>query len=129
MATDTLQLYWDLASLDPQARLQSAQSLIRVLARFQKDHEAKFDTLPDTIDTEEQLDAACAPDVSYAIRRLLRGLPSSRQGSRQGFSLALTEVLGRLFHPILFIMFLTCQLNPTQSNPFRSCPSQLSFLP
>jgi hypothetical protein len=32
-------------------------------------------------------------ELEYTIRRLVRGLASSRQGARQGFSLALTEVL------------------------------------
>ncbi|KAI8879206.1 hypothetical protein K501DRAFT_227075 [Backusella circina FSU 941] len=94
MATTTLQLYWDLASYDASVRQSAALSLIRTLADFQKTHEASLNDNDDTIaDTEEKLDALCASDVSYAVRRLLRGLPSSRQGARQGFSLALTELL------------------------------------
>lgn len=93
MATTTMQLYWDLASIDPTVRQNASQTLIRVLADFQKDHESSLESRSnDLADTEEELDALCAADVSYAIRRLIRGLPSSRQGARQGFSLALTEV-------------------------------------
>ncbi|KAG2210865.1 hypothetical protein INT47_000019 [Mucor saturninus] len=92
MATTTLQLYWDLASFEPSVRQNAAQSLIKTLADFQKNHEESLDT-KDIADTEEKLDLLCASDVSYAVRRLLRGLPSSRQGARQGFSLALTELL------------------------------------
>lgn len=97
MATTTMQLYWDLASIDPTVRQNASQTLIRVLADFQKDHESSLESRSDDddhhlADTEEELDALCAADVSYAIRRLIRGLPSSRQGARQGFSLALTEV-------------------------------------
>lgn len=92
MATTTLQLYWDLASFDPSARQTAALSLIKTLADFQKSHEEALENKNDIADTEEKLDLLCASDVSYAVRRLLRGLPSSRQGARQGFSLALTEV-------------------------------------
>ncbi|KAI9497819.1 DNA polymerase phi-domain-containing protein [Zychaea mexicana] len=94
MAASTLQHYWDLASFDPAVRLNAAQSLVRSLADFQKDHEAALQNgTHKTATTEDELDTLCAPDVSYALRRLLRGLPSSRQGARQGFSLALTELL------------------------------------
>ncbi|KAG0178693.1 DNA-directed DNA polymerase [Apophysomyces sp. BC1034] len=93
MATTTLQLYWDLASFDPSVRQTAAQSLIRSLSEFQSTHEQTLENAEEIADTEEKLDALCASDVSYAVRRLLRGLPSSRQGARQGFSLALTELL------------------------------------
>lgn len=93
MATTTLQLYWDLASFEPSVRQGAALSLIKTLADFQKTHEDTLENANDIADTEEKLDILCASDVSYAVRRLLRGLPSSRQGARQGFSLALTELL------------------------------------
>ncbi|KAH8550146.1 DNA polymerase phi-domain-containing protein [Umbelopsis sp. PMI_123] len=89
----TLPLYWDLASFDPQKRTTAAQTLISTLANFQADFEengGKADS------TEDTLDANCAPDVSYALKRLIRGLPSSREAARQGYSLALTELLGLL---------------------------------
>ncbi|KAI9246187.1 DNA polymerase phi-domain-containing protein [Sporodiniella umbellata] len=92
MATTTLQLYWDLASFDPIARQTAAKSLIETLANFQKAHEETLKE-KDVVDSEEKLDILCASDVSYAVRRLIRGLSSSRQGARQGFSLALTELL------------------------------------
>jgi len=38
----------------------------------------------------------CAPVVRYSVKRLVRGLASSRKGARQGFALALTAVLGQL---------------------------------
>lgn len=40
----------------------------------------------------DPLDAFNAQDVSYSIRRLIRGLASPRESSRLGFSVALTEV-------------------------------------
>lgn len=127
MATTTMQLYWDLASIDPTVRQNASQTLIRVLADFQKDHESSLESRSDDADdnhladTEEELDALCAADVSYAIRRLIRGLPSSRQGARQGFSLALTEVNSicrvnnnntSLIHSFIII---SCLLLPTSS--------------
>lgn len=105
MATTTLQLYWDLASFEPSVRQNAAQSLIKTLADFQKNHEETLENKKDIADTEEKLDLLCASDVSYAVRRLLRGLPSSRQGARQGFSLALTEVY------ILFMLQLLYVIN------------------
>lgn len=94
MATTTLNLYWDLASLDATTRHTATVTLIRTLADFQVAHEKTLASgLPALADSEETLDQLCASDVSYAVRRLLRGLPSSRQGARQGFSLALTELL------------------------------------
>ncbi|KAL0096977.1 DNA polymerase phi-domain-containing protein [Phycomyces blakesleeanus] len=101
MATTTLQLYWDLASFDPTVRQTAAQSLILALTEFQQAHQKSLDDSTSTpttslADTEEKLDLVCASDVSYAVRRLLRGLPSSRQGARQGFSLALTELLSTI---------------------------------
>lgn len=38
----------------------------------------------------------CSPLLVYAVRRLCRGLASSRQGARQGFALALSSLLRRL---------------------------------
>ncbi|RUP38411.1 hypothetical protein BC936DRAFT_138399 [Jimgerdemannia flammicorona] len=96
----TLPLYWDLASVDPQVRENAANSLITSLANFQNAHKMtvkdKWDDLLEWDDSEKRLDALSAPDVSYALRRLIRGLPSSRQGARQGFSLALTELLATM---------------------------------
>ncbi|KAI8074718.1 DNA polymerase phi-domain-containing protein [Gongronella butleri] len=93
MSTTTLRLYWDLASLDASVRRQATASLIRELATFQQQHEEQVGSGAQSVSTEAQLDSQCATDVAYAVRRLIRGLPSSREGARQGFSLALTELL------------------------------------
>ncbi|KAI8988871.1 DNA polymerase phi-domain-containing protein [Pilobolus umbonatus] len=89
----TLNFYWDLASFDPAVRKTAAFSLIKTLVDFQQEHESKLEEPNPVADTEEKLNAYCSADVSYAVRRLIRGLPSSREGARQGFSLALTELL------------------------------------
>jgi DNA polymerase phi len=88
----TLPLYWDLASLDPQTRTTAARTLISTLASFQASFEENGAKTDVTETEEDTLDVACAPDVSYALKRLIRGLPSSREAARQGYSLALTEV-------------------------------------
>ncbi|KAJ2817830.1 DNA-directed DNA polymerase, partial [Coemansia erecta] len=46
--------------------------------------------------TEEEMDRICAGDVSYGIKRLIKGLASPRDGARQGYSIALSELLARL---------------------------------
>jgi DNA polymerase phi len=88
----TLPLYWDLASLDPQTRTTAARTLISTLATFQTAFEESGGKTDATENDEDSLEATCAPDVSYALKRLIRGLPSSREAARQGYSLALTEV-------------------------------------
>ena len=76
--------------------------LIGALEQFQ----TKFTPFPpessseeeDNVDTDgivplnDGLDGPNAPDVSYSIRRLVRGLASPRESSRLGFAVALTEV-------------------------------------
>lgn len=45
---------------------------------------------------DKRLDKENAPDVVYAVKRLIRGLGSSRDSSRLGFAVAVTEVCCRL---------------------------------
>lgn len=40
----------------------------------------------------ESQEALC-PDLDYSIKRLCKGLASSRKGARQGFATVLTEVV------------------------------------
>ncbi len=76
-----MQLYWDLASLEPMERQTAAKQLIEAL----KAHipEEKEGATVESLLTDES---------AYALKRLVRGLPSSRDAARQGFSLALSEV-------------------------------------
>jgi DNA polymerase phi len=66
------------------------------LASFQAAFEETGEKADATENEEDTLEANCAPDVSYALKRLIRGLPSSREAARQGYSLALTEVFAIL---------------------------------
>ncbi|KAJ3207331.1 DNA-directed DNA polymerase [Dinochytrium kinnereticum] len=88
MAT-TLDLYWDLASLDASVRLKAAQSLSMVIQQA-----AQIVPKDASIKGGEESGSQSFPhEISYGLRRLLRGLPSSRDGARQGFAVALTELI------------------------------------
>lgn len=115
-----LQLYWDLASRKADQRLQASMSLLTALSGqlAERDGDDPGATVskvsgavpiaPETaspsvfvstavaLTTEAELDARCPPDVAYAVKRLVRGLPSSRDGARQGFATCLTELLRML---------------------------------
>ncbi|KAJ1729797.1 DNA-directed DNA polymerase [Coemansia biformis] len=88
----TLDFYWDLASLDDDKRVSAATQLIAALCRFQ----AEMPATDEIAATEEDLDRICAGDVSYGVRRLVKGLASPRDGARQGYSMALAELLARV---------------------------------
>ncbi|KAF8933972.1 DNA-directed DNA polymerase [Podila verticillata] len=92
MSQPHLPLFGILASLDASERNAAALTLIKSLAVLQNAHKTDLDPMEGEI-TEERLDQLCHPEVVYALKRLLRGLPSDREAARQGFSLALTELL------------------------------------
>ena len=97
----TLPLFWNLSSASKKDRLDASVKLISALERFQAEftpHESTSeDEEGDEGAAEEKknaygLDTLNAADVSYSIRRLVRGLASPRESSRLGFAVALTEV-------------------------------------
>ncbi|CAL1703687.1 unnamed protein product [Somion occarium] len=100
----TLELFWHLSSANKKDRLDASAKLIGALERFQAEFVPK--EAPETSDEDENeefsgknrdgLDALNAQDVSYSIRRLVRGLASPRESSRLGFAVALTELLSRI---------------------------------
>ena len=65
---DFLQYFWDLASVETLKRLDASQSLVNHLKKDAK-------------------------ETDYTLKRLVRGLASSRDAARQGFSVALTSVI------------------------------------
>ena len=101
-STATLPLYWSLSS-DKSERLDASVKLVSSLQIIQENFveektidlhgadAANFEEL-DTDPDASALDTNNAPDVAYAIRRLIRGLASPRESSRIGFAVALTEV-------------------------------------
>jgi DNA polymerase phi len=101
----TLPLFWHLSSSSKKERVDASVKLIGALEQFQAQFVPKniSDTAsgsePDEEEDDEEgtgksdgLDALNAQDVSYSIRRLVRGLASPRESSRLGFAVALTEV-------------------------------------
>ena len=94
MAT-TLPLFWDLSATSANTRLDASVKLVSSLEHFQSQFVPKQDAKRGE-DEEgkagDGLDALNAQDVSYSIRRLVRGLGSPRESSRLGFAVALTEV-------------------------------------
>ncbi|KAL1748073.1 DNA polymerase phi-domain-containing protein [Schizophyllum fasciatum] len=103
----TLPLFWRLSSASRKERLEASVKLIDALERFQTQYAARdaaatpseehSDADDDEDATESDgLDALNAQDVSYSIRRLIRGLASPRESSRLGFAVALTELLSRI---------------------------------
>ena len=101
--TTTLPLFWDLSSASKKDRINASVKLVGALEQFQ----AKFvpqTPAPGTSGSDDEddedegalksdeLNLQNAQDVSYSIRRLIRGLASPRESSRLGFAVALTEV-------------------------------------
>lgn len=89
----TLPLFWHLSSASQKDRIDASADLVSALEQFQTQFIPKDS--PGTSDEEPKsdgLDALNAQDVSYSIRRLIRGLASPRESSRLGFAVALTEV-------------------------------------
>ncbi|KAF8061577.1 DNA polymerase phi-domain-containing protein [Lyophyllum atratum] len=108
--TTTLPLFWHLSSASKKERLDASIKLVGALEQFQTQFVPKpahgsssgSEEEGDEEDDEEGtsksdgLDLLNAQDVSYSIRRLVRGLASPRESSRLGFAVALTELLSRL---------------------------------
>ncbi|EMR09016.1 hypothetical protein PNEG_02790 [Pneumocystis murina B123] len=84
-----LNYYWDLASEDPELRAQASIKLIEsVRLSIPKDQEKK-----NIEKSENFLENVLGEKGLYAITRLVKGLSSSRNHSRLGFSTALSEFL------------------------------------
>lgn len=98
----TLPLFWHLSSASKKERIDASVKLVSALEHFQAQFAPKEPASEATSEDEEEreaaaaksdgLDALNAQDVSYSIRRLVRGLASPRESSRLGFAVALTEV-------------------------------------
>lgn len=134
----TLELYWPLASNKTSERLKASTDLINLLNKFQQDFKPAEDDNDqednDADDSEQEEDSEDkrqgssikpierwiekhhAPDVSYAIKRLIRGLASPRESSRLGFAVTLTQVrivvniCAHLTTPLSFSQICLCSL-------------------
>ncbi|KAL3690685.1 hypothetical protein R1sor_004336 [Riccia sorocarpa] len=97
-----MQIYWNLSSVQANVREAASLALVKELIAAQKDYEARglgkddraAEALPQGEGKVEEGLHDCSPSVQYALRRLVRGVASSRECSRQGFALALAAVLG-----------------------------------
>ncbi|KXZ41682.1 hypothetical protein GPECTOR_322g31 [Gonium pectorale] len=96
-----LQYFWDLASYDEQVRVAAARGLVTDLLADQAKHAAGLgkDTASAPEDGSPKIQQLeyhlrrCSPTMVYTLRRLARGLGSSRAAARQGFATALTGLL------------------------------------
>lgn len=78
-APEFMQTFWDLASVDGGKRRQAAQMLV--------------DEFSEQAEPGASVEEVQDKQLTYTLRRLVRGLCSSRDGARHGFCLALTELL------------------------------------
>ena len=108
-----LQLFWQLADENEAKRQQAQDKLITTLTAEQTQHTASLPSPPPTTPSPDILH----PNLRYALKRLLRGLCSSRAAARTGFAACLTQLL--LSFPVIPSAFLlstfTSQLTLPQS--------------
>ncbi|PKI65705.1 hypothetical protein CRG98_013894 [Punica granatum] len=89
-----ISVFKDLASAEASVRDASVESLVKELQEVQKayDRLEKKELVTGGPKLEAEKDDGlndCAPSLRYAIRRLIRGVSSSRECARQGFALGL----------------------------------------
>nr|XP_027112751.1 rDNA transcriptional regulator pol5-like [Coffea arabica] len=90
-----------LASADASVRQAAAETMVMELQAVQKAYdklenkEGVEGGLKLEADKDDGLNS-CAPSVGYAVRRLIRGVSSSRECARQGFALGLTVLVGEV---------------------------------
>ncbi|XP_072164198.1 myb-binding protein 1A-like protein [Diadema setosum] len=75
-----LDTFWKLAVPSDKERISGARTLLEILISKQNESSEK---------------RYCS-EVSYSLKRLIRGLASSRKGARQGYAVALTELLSKV---------------------------------
>ncbi|VAI43275.1 myb-binding protein 1A-like protein [Triticum dicoccoides] len=102
-----MNVFKDLASPEASLREAAAEALVAELRDVQRAYEKEKAAREEGEEEEagerdgpSQMEAEkedgldnCAPAVRYAIRRLIRGISSSREFARQGFALGLAAVL------------------------------------
>ncbi|GBG91164.1 hypothetical protein CBR_g52045 [Chara braunii] len=98
-----LQIYWNLASIDDRVRQVATEALVKEIKEGQEaferggnDGNVSVGALLGGGDEVKELLKDCSPGLQYALRRLIRGMASSRQGARQGFSLALSRLMAEV---------------------------------
>ncbi|XP_028782169.1 rDNA transcriptional regulator pol5 [Neltuma alba] len=94
-------VFKDLASADESVREAAAKRLVTELKEVQESYDRleNKEVVEGGFKLEAEKDDGldnCAPSVKYAVRRLIRGVSSSRECARQGFALGLTVVIGSI---------------------------------
>ncbi|KZV29182.1 DNA polymerase V [Dorcoceras hygrometricum] len=92
-------VFTNLAAADASIREAAAKLLATELNEIQNayDRLENKDEVEDKSKLEAEKDDGlnnCAPSLRYAVRRLIRGVSSSRECARQGFALGLTILVG-----------------------------------
>ncbi|GAC95632.1 hypothetical protein PHSY_003208 [Pseudozyma hubeiensis SY62] len=151
MNGNNLQLFWEIASSNQDARLTSANQLVEellsqqdVLASSSKitldlpsppessdDDDSQDDVNVDEAEAEAVEDALgnrTVADLMYALRRLLRGLASPRESSRLGFAVVLTELLSRISYAVTAKEILTLILKYSNPQVAASRQEQKDFM-
>lgn len=103
---NTLALFWGLTAPERDARLSASDALVETLVSQKPDAPDVPPAEPGTnvaaptdaeaAATEQRLDEYNASEVSYAVRRLVRGLGSPREHARMSFAITLSELLTHL---------------------------------
>ncbi|GFY89461.1 DNA polymerase V family [Actinidia rufa] len=96
-----ISVFKDLASADATVREAAVESLVVELRKVQTAYGKleKKELLEGGLQLEAEKDDGlndCALSLRYAIRRLIRGVSSSRECARQGFALGLTVLVGAI---------------------------------
>ncbi|TKY90506.1 hypothetical protein EX895_000504 [Sporisorium graminicola] len=157
MNGNNLQLFWEIASSDQDARLTSANQLVQELLSQQdvlaSSSKITLDlpTPPESSDAdqdgddadpsnaltvdeqeaeavEEALGNRTVADLMYALRRLLRGLASPRESSRLGFAVVLTELLSRIRYAVTANEILILVLKYSNPQVAASRQEQKDFM-
>ncbi|KAK9110951.1 hypothetical protein Scep_018470 [Stephania cephalantha] len=92
-----MSVFTDLASADSLRRQGAAKTLVMELEGAQNEYEKRGAGEAGLLLEAEKNDGLnnCARSLVYAIRRLIRGVSSSRECARQGFALGLTLLVSK----------------------------------
>ncbi|XVE49423.1 hypothetical protein DITRI_Ditri01bG0081300 [Diplodiscus trichospermus] len=96
-----ISVFKDLASSDSSVREAAVETMVTELQEVQKayDRLENKDLVESGLKLEARKDDGldnCASSLRYAVRRLIRGVSSSRECARQGFALGLTALLATI---------------------------------
>ncbi|PPD85152.1 hypothetical protein GOBAR_DD17922 [Gossypium barbadense] len=96
-----ISVFKDLASADSSVREAAVETMVTELQEVQKayDRLENKDLVEGGLKLEAQKDDGlnkCASSLGYAVRRLIRGVSSSRECVRQGFALGLTALVAAI---------------------------------